>query len=53
MDDAFIRPVPEILKHFQVSESKGLSAKAVEAQRQKFGPNGELFRYKPPKPAVY
>jgi hypothetical protein len=40
MDDAFIRPVQEILKHFQVSENRGLPAKAVEVQRKKFGPNG-------------
>lgn len=42
MDDAFVRPVQDVLKHFQVSESKGLSTKAVEAQREQFGPNGGL-----------
>jgi hypothetical protein len=46
MDDAFTRPVQEILKHFQVSENRGLPAKAVEAQRKKFGPNGGLFKKK-------
>ncbi|TLD39562.1 calcium ATPase [Venturia nashicola] len=48
MDDAFVRPVQDILKHFQVSESKGLSAKGVEAQRKQFGPNA--LPEEPPTP---
>lgn len=49
MDDAFVRPVQDILKHFQVSESKGLSAKGVEAQRKQFGPNGGSSRQEYPR----
>jgi hypothetical protein len=40
MDDAFVRSVSEVLKHFHVSESRGLSGEKVKSQREKFGPNG-------------
>lgn len=42
MDDAFSKSTPEVLKHFGVSEAKGLSEQQVKAQRQKYGPNGML-----------
>ncbi|KAE9961531.1 Sarcoplasmic/endoplasmic reticulum calcium ATPase 1, partial [Venturia inaequalis] len=48
MDDAFVRPVQDILKHFDVSENKGLSAEGVEAQRKQFGPNA--LPEEPPTP---
>jgi Ca2+ transporting ATPase len=40
MDDAFTKSTQEVLKHFQVTEAKGLSDGQVEAQRRQFGPNG-------------
>jgi magnesium-transporting ATPase (P-type) len=40
MDDAFIKSPSEVLKHFQVSERRGLSEERVKGQRDKFGPNG-------------
>ncbi|KAF7190380.1 Calcium-transporting ATPase sarcoplasmic/endoplasmic reticulum type [Pseudocercospora fuligena] len=39
MDNAFVRSPQEVLKHFNVSESTGLSDSAVEAARQKYGKN--------------
>jgi hypothetical protein len=40
MDDAYVRSPSEVLKHFQVSENRGLSSGRVKAQRETFGPNG-------------
>ena len=39
MEDAYVRSPSEVLKHFGVSESRGLSSEKVKEQRQKFGPN--------------
>ncbi len=40
MDDAFVRSPSEVLKHFKVSEDRGLSSERVKTQRETFGPNG-------------
>lgn len=39
MENAYIRSSKDVLKAFDVSESNGLSAKAVQASRAKHGPN--------------
>ncbi|KAK5164145.1 uncharacterized protein LTR77_010236 [Saxophila tyrrhenica] len=39
MDNAYVRSSDDVLKHFDVSENTGLSAKAVEQSRSKHGPN--------------
>ena len=39
MENAFVRPVQEVLKYFNVSEHSGLSPKAVQASREKYGSN--------------
>ncbi|EDO47465.1 predicted protein [Nematostella vectensis] len=39
MDLAHTKPVPEILKYFNVSESKGLDPAQVKQFQKKFGPN--------------
>jgi hypothetical protein len=42
MESAHIYPVDEVLKHFSVSESKGLSSKEVKKLQETYGPNGKL-----------
>ncbi|XP_075708971.1 sarcoplasmic/endoplasmic reticulum calcium ATPase 3 [Rhinoderma darwinii] len=39
MDSAHAKPVSEVLRHFQVNESCGLSAEQVRRNREKYGPN--------------
>jgi hypothetical protein len=41
MENAYTRSGPQVLKHFGVDAEKGLSAKAVEAAREKYGSNCE------------
>ena len=36
------KSVEEVLDHFSVKETEGLSPDEVARQRQKFGPNGEI-----------
>ena len=40
MDDAFARPIDQVLANFKVDERAGLSDKQVEELRNKFGKNG-------------
>ena len=40
MEDAYTKTVDKVLKHFQVSESLGLTQEEVKRSRQKYGPNG-------------
>ena len=40
MDLAHTRPAPEVLEHFSVSESEGLSRGEVAKGQEKYGPNG-------------
>lgn len=39
MDSAHAKPVPEVLRHFQVNESCGLSTEQVRRNRDKYGAN--------------
>lgn len=41
MEAAHTFPVDEVLKHFNVVESKGLSAGQVKKLQETYGPNGE------------
>ena len=43
MEDAFSKKYEEILEHFGVSESLGLSQEEVKRNREKYGPNGSLI----------
>lgn len=40
-EKAFTKSKEEILKHFDVTEQRGLSSSGVDVQRSKFGKNGE------------
>ncbi len=40
MDDAFVRSPKEVLEHFRVAESDGLTDLGVESALQKYGKNG-------------
>ena len=42
MDNAYTRTPSEALKHFQVTEEKGLSEQQVQSLREKHGKNGML-----------
>lgn len=42
-----MRAPAEVLKHFGVSESRGLSGERVKEQRAKFGPNCMIFPEQP------
>jgi hypothetical protein len=42
MENAFNKPVSDILKYFGVSETKGLADSQVVALRQQHGPNCQL-----------
>lgn len=42
MENAFTKTTSEVLKHFSVSESKGLTEAQISASREKFGRNGKL-----------
>ncbi|XP_075051073.1 sarcoplasmic/endoplasmic reticulum calcium ATPase 3 [Mixophyes fleayi] len=39
MDSAHAKPVSEVLRHFEVNESCGLSSEQVRRSRDKYGPN--------------
>ncbi|KAK6402297.1 hypothetical protein LTR95_019087, partial [Oleoguttula sp. CCFEE 5521] len=39
MDNAYVREARDVLAQFDVTEKSGLSDRAVEASRQKYGPN--------------
>ena len=41
MEGAYIRSAQDVLGHFKVAEQSGLSAKAVLANREKYGENCE------------
>jgi Ca2+ transporting ATPase len=41
MDNAYTRTPTEALKHFEVTEEKGLSEQQVKNLREKHGKNGE------------
>lgn len=41
MDNAYVRSAQDVLKHFDVTEQKGLSQQAVTAARGKYGKNGQ------------
>jgi Ca2+ transporting ATPase len=41
MENAFTRTPAEALKHFEVTEEKGLSENQVKSLREKHGRNGE------------
>jgi hypothetical protein len=43
MENAFTKTPAEALRHFQVTEEKGLSAQQVDALRAKHGKNGMLY----------
>jgi Cation transporter/ATPase, N-terminus len=40
MEQAFLSPPTQVLKHFKVIEDTGLSSKQVPALREKYGSNG-------------
>jgi magnesium-transporting ATPase (P-type) len=42
MENAYTRTPAEALKHFQVTEEKGLSEQQVKSLREKHGKNGML-----------
>ncbi|KAK3715696.1 hypothetical protein LTR37_006921 [Vermiconidia calcicola] len=39
MENAYVRPAQDVLRHFIVSEHSGLSPKSISAAREKYGPN--------------
>ena len=40
MENAYTKTPEEVLKHFQVTETKGLSEQQVKSLREKHGKNG-------------
>lgn len=40
MEDAYMRPVGEVLSHLGVDDGIGLSENTVQERRRKYGPNG-------------
>ena len=42
MELAHTLPASEVLDHFSVSETKGLSLEELALAQQKYGPNGKL-----------
>ncbi len=42
MENAYTRTPTEVLKHFQVTEEKGLSEQQVKSLREQHGKNGTL-----------
>lgn len=42
MELAHTLPASEVLDHFSVSETKGLSLEELSLAQQKYGPNGKL-----------
>jgi Ca2+ transporting ATPase len=48
MDDAYAKSTAEVLKHFDVTEAKGLSNERVAALRKQYGPNS--LPEEPPTP---
>lgn len=42
MENAYTKTPSEVLKHFQVTEEKGLSEQQVKSLRDKHGKNGML-----------
>jgi magnesium-transporting ATPase (P-type) len=41
MENAFARSTSEVLKHFGVSETQGLTDAQVQSSREKYGRNGK------------
>lgn len=41
MENAYMRPVEEVLSHLGVDDGVGLDESAVAERRRKYGPNGE------------
>jgi magnesium-transporting ATPase (P-type) len=55
MENAFARSTAEILKHFAVTEQKGLSEAQVQQSTEKYGKNGTRKYERPhssPKPRI-
>ena len=44
MDDAFLRSAEDCLAGFSVNPANGLDAKAVQKNREKFGPNCKCLK---------
>lgn len=42
MDNAYAKKINEVLNHFSVSETQGLTIAQVEQARVKYGRNGKL-----------
>lgn len=47
MENSFLYSPAEVLRHFGVKESSGLSQAHVVEAREKYGPNGELYSIYP------
>jgi len=42
MDDAFAKPVPDVLAYFGADQGVGQTDEQVKKAREKYGPNGEI-----------
>lgn len=44
MENAHCKSTEEVLQHFKVDESTGLSDDQVKRALEKYGPNGKLYK---------